>query len=606
MPAMGGMAAGQVGLVDDRIEEILRARTAPICVAMLVTIPVAFFYCVWIRPAPLAAGLGGAAWLAAALVLLTDRRGRMPRRGITVVMFGLWLLTLLAALAAYHALRDPMWMAMSLLLLVGQGAIQLRTGSFAFEVVVGSLACLGVQAEVGAITLPVIMAVTVAVALAMLAYQIGRGHVVELEERGRALTAALARAEAALADRARAEAEGERLRAQFIEAQKMEAVGTLAGGLAHDVNNLLGGILGLAELARDETSGQVRDDVDEIIAACKRGGAMTRNLLAFSRRGQYHRERVRLDDVAGRVVALLSRTAPKRVTVGLELDGGQLEVEGDATQLGQALLNLCLNSIDAIPNEGRVTICAREIGADDPRLARLGLPAARAVALSVRDDGVGMDHETSRRIFEPFFTTKEPGKGTGLGLAMVYGTTRAHGGQVDVATEPGSGTEVSMVLPAATGGVAVAGPDLAVVAAAPVGVHAVPPRGRILVVDDEPLVRAMARRQLERSGYQVDVAENGAQAVELYKQQRVDVVLLDMAMPVMDGATCFAALRVVDPQVHVVLASGYALQDEARSCLDAGALGFLHKPYSSTALLLAVETAARGERLTVLAESPPG
>ncbi len=597
----GAIPAGRA--LGSRIEEILRSRLTAVCIAILVVIPLPLVYTLFLYPAPVSSVFGGLVWVSALVMRWRARTDRLPPGHSGLYMFGLWVLCLSATVAVFEAYHDPIWAAMVLLLLASQGAIQLQLGYFLAADLIGGFAWFTMQAsEHGGIRWIDLVAFSVATTLGALSFVIGRRYVEELESRTRAVAVALGEARQALAERHDAEAERERLRAQFVDAQKLEAVGTLAGGLAHDVNNLLTGILGLAQLVRDETKGQARDDVDQIIATCNRGGQMTRNLLGFSRRGQYRREVVHLEDVAAHVAALLDRTAPKRIRVRLELDGN-LDVDGDGAQLSQALLNLCLNSIDAIAGDGQLVISARGLSTDDPRPATLGLPPGSYVSLAVRDDGAGMDEETARHIFEPFFTTKGPGKGTGLGLAMVYGTARAHGGQVAVTSTPGTGTEIVLLLPAmATSseqGAGAATGDRSVATSTPAARIA----GRLLVVDDDPVVRSMAKRLLSRHGYEVDVAENGAEAVRIYPQRAYAVVILDMSMPVMDGGACFHALRELDPDARIVLASGYALQEETRRLLAAGALGFLNKPYALATLLSAVKSAAQGQRVPALAES---
>jgi signal transduction histidine kinase/CheY-like chemotaxis protein len=506
------------------------------------------------------------------------------------------------------------------------------------------------------------------------------------QKRGQELAQALAAVERELCDRKRAEEERERLRDQLSHAQKMEAVGTLAGGFAHDLNNILGVVMGLAEIVRDGSSGQMRDDVDQILSSCKRGSELTRNLLGFSRRGQYRVERLDMASVVREVSKLLSRTIPKSVTIDVQLDQGALVI-GDSTQLSQVLLNLCLNSVDAMPGGGHLMLRVTRVELDADKAARAGILPGPHVAMSVADSGCGMDAETRQRMFEPFFTTRRERGGTGLGLAMVYGTTMKHNGGIVVESEAGAGTRITVFLPLALPGVAeamtaavetgIAPPSNApavdaapvvepaieaasivddaslvdvagVIDAAPVEdepvlllVRASPPepaplaapptqpppviiepsaaaaaetgvglgmepeptsslaedspsdpgvRGRILIVDDEPLVRAVVRRILRRAGYRVLEATDGMDGLDMFErhQREIDLVLLDMAMPIMGGAACFARLREIEPSTRVILASGFTAEEDAQRCLGSGALCFLEKPYSSAALLAAV------------------
>jgi signal transduction histidine kinase/CheY-like chemotaxis protein len=413
--------------------------------------------------------------------------------------------------------------------------------------------------------------------------------------RGAELAAALAAAERELTDRKRVEAERERLRDQLSHAHKMEAVGTLAGGFAHDINNMLGAVMGLAEMIKEGTEGQLREDAQHILTSCQRGSELTRNLLGFSRRGQYRLERIDLGAIADDVVKLLCRTIPKGVTLDLHAEP-DAHVVGDSTQLGQSLMNLCLNSVDAVAGQGTLTVRVSRAYLDAEAAARTGAAAAGPhIALSVTDSGCGMDQETCRRMFEPFFTTRKERGGTGLGLAMVYGTTMKQGGGLEVDTAPGAGTRITLFLPAAPPREKAATEPVAADAESAAGASATTakPRGGILIVDDEPMVRAVMRRTLQRAGYTVREAVDGADGVAQFESWRdhIDIVLLDMAMPVMNGAACFARLRELEPGVRVLLVSGFTAEADAQTCLRNGALGFLEKPFTSAALLAAVARA---------------
>jgi PAS domain S-box-containing protein len=404
----------------------------------------------------------------------------------------------------------------------------------------------------------------------------------ELELRG-----ALASAQRELIDRQRAEEERERLREQLLHSQKLEAIGTLAGGVAHDMNNILAAILGLAEILRDGVRSDLQVDLDQVVQAAERGSSLTRNLLGFSRRGKYRKEELALADVVTGAATLLSRTLPKGIQI-VTRTSGVPRVEGDGAQLSQAVINLCLNASDAMSGSGRLRIEAGEAALSPEQGRSLGVGSGAYATLSVVDDGSGMTREVQARMFEPFFTTKEPGRGTGLGLAMVYGTVRSHGGAVGVDSEPGRGTSITLYLPS------VAARSRAEVVTRPATRRR--GTGLLLLVDDEPMVRSVTRRSLERAGYQVLTAEHGAEALERFADRRDDIslVVLDMAMPVMGGAECFRRLRELDPGLRVLLASGYALEHDARQCLEAGALGFLEKPFASDRLLEAVAVALEG------------
>jgi signal transduction histidine kinase/CheY-like chemotaxis protein len=368
--------------------------------------------------------------------------------------------------------------------------------------------------------------------------------------------------------------ERERLRDQFVHAQRLDAVGTLAAGLAHDMNNILGGILAYAEVLHAEaTDKTVRADLSRIRQEAERGAALTRSLLAFSRRGQYRRRPILLHSVLDDMQPLVSRTLGKNISI-VRSDGPPTIIDGDPAQLGQVLLNLCLNAKDAMNEAGTVTVSTDEIDVAAGAIDKL--PTGRYAKLSVKDTGAGMDAETKARIFEPFFTTKAVGKGTGLGLAMVFGAVQAHGGAIVVESEPGTGTTMNIYLPASE-----ASPALP--AAEPVQKRVT--KGLVLIVDDEPIVRTATARLVERLGLSVVTAADGDQALDIYTQRKSEIVLvlLDMVMPRMPGPETYRAIRALGT-TPVLLVSGYAAETAAQELLDAGANGFLEKPYTAEQL----------------------
>jgi len=359
--------------------------------------------------------------------------------------------------------------------------------------------------------------------------------------------------------------ERERLLEQLLHAQRMEAVGTLAAGIAHDMNNVLASIRSLGHLLlTDVSDGKQRMDIEQIIAQTERGAALTRGLLAFSRRGQYRKRVIRIDEVLRQVMPLLERTLPKSITLRNDCKLIDTGVEADETQLEQVLVNLALNAKDAMEGAGTLTIAA-DVDAE-----------ARKVHILVSDTGCGMDEATRRRAFEPFFTTKPQGKGTGLGLSTVWGIVQSHGGTVTVESQPGRGSTFEIVLPLSK-----AKPTTLPtrVLSEQAIVH-----GTVLLVDDEPAVRSTSKRLLERMGLDVVAAENGAVALELYAKHEADIriVILDMGMPVMGGAECFRRLR-ERCDVPVLIATGYSNDEEAQSLVSAGAI-ILEKPFSAQQL----------------------
>ncbi|MFO0669543.1 MAG: response regulator [Polyangiaceae bacterium] len=391
-----------------------------------------------------------------------------------------------------------------------------------------------------------------------------------------------------LVRRERIAAEDESLRERLLQAQKLEAIGTLAGGVAHDMNNVLAGIVATMELLRDEVSGRSRDDITAVLEAAERGAALTRNLLTFARKSKQTLAPLAVCEIADKVQALLRRSLRKEISLEVERPAPRATVQGDENLLYHALVNLCLNAADAIEGEGTITIVIAEETLAGSAASGLGLGAGSYVVVSVRDTGSGMDEATRQRVFEPFFSTKAPGKGTGLGLPMVYGTAKSHGGTVTVESALARGTTVRVYFPSVAPAVA---PSLVTPPPRVVG------RGRILVVDDEPLVRRGVRGILKKRGYEVVEADGGVAAVELVDGgAHFDAVVLDMAMPNLNGAVCFVELRKRMARLPIVLMSGHAQTAEVTQLLDAGEVAFLEKPFEGSVLddtlrrLLGIET----------------
>ena len=371
--------------------------------------------------------------------------------------------------------------------------------------------------------------------------------------------------------------ERHRVEEQLVHAQKMEAVGQLAGGVAHDFNNLLTAILAHAgALAAEADPGsEAAESARTIEQAARRAAELTRQLLGFARRGKLLAAPTDLHLLVGEVARLLGRTLDKRIVVAQRLGAAHPVVLGDAGQLQQAVLNLAVNARDAMAEGGVLTFetALREL---DPaaRAVRPGLAAGPFVVLTVRDSGQGVPAAIRDRIFEPFFTTKEAGRGTGMGLAMVYGIVANHGGFVTLESAEGQGAAFSLWLPAHR-----AQPE-APRAPAPAAAAPRPGRETVLVIDDEPLVLETSRRLLGGLGYQVVAASGGAQAVAWVRGGgRADLAILDLAMPEMDGAATYEALRALSPGLRVLVTSGYERDGRVQALLDRGAVGFLAKPW---------------------------
>jgi PAS domain S-box-containing protein len=389
--------------------------------------------------------------------------------------------------------------------------------------------------------------------------------------------------------------EKKRIQARLVQAQKMEAIGTLAGGIAHDFNNLLGAILGYASFLKRHIQPDDRlfKSVQTIEAAAERAAELVQRLLSFSRRGPQEATPFSLNAMVEETMRLLSRSIPETVAIDPHLAPDLPAVEGQETQVQQALLNVCLNARDAMPQGGTLEISTAEAGAADlatPGLARGERGERRFLVATVRDTGVGMTPEVLSRVFEPFFTTKARGKGTGLGLATSYAIVKAHGGAIDVTSEPGRGTQVRIVLPASkrpSSGreEAPEGPAL----------RESEQEARVLVVDDEVAIRDLTSDILAELGYRVELAASGQEALDRYAAAAgaIDLVILDIIMPGMNGVEAFRRLRAADPHARILLSSGYSPEGTAAEALDEGALGFVQKPYRVADLAKAVREALR-------------
>jgi PAS domain S-box-containing protein len=382
--------------------------------------------------------------------------------------------------------------------------------------------------------------------------------------------------------------ERKRLEEQLHHSQKLEGLGILAGGVAHDFNNLLTGILANASLATtslDSTS-PVRRLVADVVQAAESASGLTRQLLSYAGRGRFHLERIDLSKLAHGITGLLRRTIPATVEVRLGLRPSLPPVEGDPAQLQQVLMNLVINAAETIgeAKTGTVQVNTGVQEADERLLRKMygasRLEPGRYVYLEVSDDGRGMDEATQARIFDPFFTTKTMGRG--LGLAAVLGIVTAHKGALKVDSAPGRGAAFRLLFPVAQG--AVAEPERRVL---DLEGHAT-----VLIVDDEALVRRAAQQALERYGYAVRTAGGGREALDILTEDAsIEVVVLDLTMPVMNGAETLARIRTLRPQLPVVLSSGYNEVDATRRFASESSAVFLQKPYTAARLSEKVKAA---------------
>jgi signal transduction histidine kinase/CheY-like chemotaxis protein len=398
----------------------------------------------------------------------------------------------------------------------------------------------------------------------------------ELIHQAAELTAANARLTREKIEHAASDEARRAIEAKVLEVQKLESLGVLAGGIAHDFNNLLVAIMGNAGLALLDLpeDSPARASIVDVEIASRRAGELARQMLAYSGRSRFRIEPIELSDLVRELLTLLQVSIGKGVVLKLHLPDEPVVVDGDAAQVRQVVMNLVINAADAISERsGTVTIRVDRLVADAEYLAdahpEAGLGPGTYATLEVADTGIGMDRETQERIFDPFFTTKFTGRG--LGLAAVLGIVRSHGGALRVYSEVGRGSTFRVVLPLSASSPVVS-PDADRVWRA---------EGTVLVVDDDPMVRSVARRLLESFGLTVVVANGGPEAIARVAAapDSVDAVLLDMTMPEMSGPDVFARLRVIKPSLPVVLMSGYH-EDELSSEVGAGISGFVQKPFT--------------------------
>ncbi|MGE0862810.1 MAG: ATP-binding protein [Vicinamibacterales bacterium] len=377
--------------------------------------------------------------------------------------------------------------------------------------------------------------------------------------------------------------ERRQLEHQFYRAQRMESIGTLAGGIAHDLNNVLQPIVMAVELLKDRvTEPNDREVLATIGASAARGAEMVRQVLSFARGLEGRRVEIDPAELVTEVARIARDTLPRTVDIRTAVEPGLPVVVGDPTQLHQVLLNLCVNARDAMPAGGQLTIAAGVAWVEGP--IGLELPPGRYVKIEVRDTGSGIPAAIADKIFDPFFTTKEPGKGTGLGLSTSLTIVKSHGGQIRAVSEPGRGACFDVYLPAGAG--AGSGPLI--------GAPALPHDGRgqiVLVVDDEAAIRTIAQRTLESAGYRVLLARDGAEAVSTFgaNHRTIAAVMLDMTMPVMAGVPAIHAMARIDPTVPIIAVSGISGNEQPAREASAQVKLFLPKPFTTDTFLKALQ-----------------
>ena len=368
--------------------------------------------------------------------------------------------------------------------------------------------------------------------------------------------------------------ERKRLEAQLQQAQKMEALGTLAGGIAHNFNNLLMGIMGNASLMVSETDSthpnyEKLKNIEKLVDS---GSKLTQQLLGYAREGRYEIIPLNLNQLM-KETSDTFRATKKEIRVHRELAENLFPIDADQGQIEQVLLNLYVNAADAMPGGGDLFLKTINVTDKDMKGRPYRPKPGNYVLLTVRDTGTGMDKRTTERVFDPFFSTKGLGKGTGLGLASVYGIIKAHGGYIDVESKKGSGTTFKIYLP---------GAEKKVEMVAKSAQQIIKGNETVLLVDDEPMVLEVGINMLKKLGYTVLEAKGGREAVKVYKanKDKIDLVILDMIMPDRGGGETYDQMKEIDPTVTVLLSSGYSIDGQATEILERGCNGFIQKPFT--------------------------
>jgi PAS domain S-box-containing protein len=384
-----------------------------------------------------------------------------------------------------------------------------------------------------------------------------------------------------ITSRVRSEGDKQKLQEQLAQSQKMESIGQLAGGVAHDFNNMLSGIMSAADLLHNRNMSFEEQTyfLDLIMSASTRAADLTGKLLAFARKGSKARKAVDLTKVVADTIAILKRTLDKKISIIFENSASETTIMADESIIQNVFMNMGINAGHAMPDGGTLEFLLKNRLLDEQfcRSSTYEIKPGHFLELTIRDSGCGMPPEIMNRIFEPFFTTKEPGKGTGLGLAEAYGTIQDHHGSIDVSSEVNKGTEFKIYLPV------VENTSLSEKPAEPEVIFGT---GTIMLVDDEEVVRNSLEKLLKRLGYTVMTASDGVKAVELFKKMHVsiDIVILDMIMPGMNGQEVFNIFRSIKPDVPVILSSGFSREECVVDMLKNGLAGYVRKPFRLTDL----------------------
>ncbi len=384
--------------------------------------------------------------------------------------------------------------------------------------------------------------------------------------------------------------EKEKLNEALLQSQKLEAIGQLAGGIAHDINNMMCVVSGYSELIKKkmvEIDPLHEGYADSIHKTAQRTADLTNKLLAFARKGKYEVHNIDINSIVIETATILKRTINPKITIIEKLYPRQCWILGDRGQVHNAILNLCLNARDAMPDGGTLTISTNITNSDIPSdivsiTDKIRYMPKEWVVCTIEDTGTGMDDNTKARLFEPFFTTKERGKGTGLGLASAYGTMKAHSGAITVKSQKGVGSQFMLYFP------------LTEVTAEPVqsekrASHA--KNGSVLIIDDEMAIRELLIEMLTGRGFNCHACGTGSEAIKYYEANKcnTDLILLDIIMPDIDGKDCYEQLKKIGGDPRVIVMSGYSIDGVAQEMLDNGASAFIQKPFTEENLLDAID-----------------
>jgi len=374
----------------------------------------------------------------------------------------------------------------------------------------------------------------------------------------------------------------ERLR----QTEKLQAIGQLAGGIAHDFNNQLTGVIGFSEILSKKLEGneELQSYADQILSIGHRASGVTSQLLAFARKGKFVTEQVDIHSLVNGVIDFLKYTIDRKIKIKRYLEAFRPFTLGDISQIQDSILNIALNARDAMPDGGELVFRTSIVFISQEECEENFIDAKEGnyILLSISDTGMGMEKDVQQRIFDPFFSTKEPGKGTGMGLAAVYGTMKNHKGGLSVDSIPGNGTTFKLFFPLE------ANDDERIVKDMVDGSsQEEKTMGNILLIDDEEIIHSVVKSALADSGLNLSAYLNPLEAVEYFKSNsdKVDLVLLDMIMPEMGGLEVFKELKKINPSVQVLVVSGYSLNDDAQTILDEGGMGFLQKPFTLLELM---------------------